>query len=86
MTASRALSDIPGPVPPSRPIEDRGGDGSSASAPASLIQLVTDGRMPPPRPNRRVEKIWDVVELDIAFDALPRDCDKGGFRTHWADR
>jgi len=35
-------------------------------------ELVRDGRMPAPR---RIDarKVWDVLELDEAFDALPRD-------------
>jgi hypothetical protein len=32
--------------------------------------LVFDGRMPPPRQIDR-RRVWDVNELDAAFDALP---------------
>lgn len=37
-------------------------------------ELVEDGRMPRPR---RIDKrkLWDVIELDLAFDVLPRDDD-----------
>ena len=35
-------------------------------------ELVADGRMPMPK---RIDsrKIWDIRELDLAFDALPDD-------------
>jgi predicted DNA-binding transcriptional regulator AlpA len=33
-------------------------------------QMVTDGRMPPPK---RIDgrKVWDLHQLDLAFDDLP---------------
>ncbi|MFN9438475.1 MAG: helix-turn-helix transcriptional regulator [Brevundimonas sp.] len=39
-------------------------------SPSKFDQLVADGRMPPPRQidGRRV---WDRLQLDQAFDALP---------------
>ena len=42
--------------------------------------MIDDGRMPKPVRigNRR---IWDVRELDLAFDALPREAEKDT----WAD-
>jgi hypothetical protein len=36
--------------------------------------LVRSGRMPPPRLVDDVQ-VWDVRELDVYFDALPRDAD-----------
>jgi hypothetical protein len=35
-------------------------------------EMVADGRMPPPRKvdNR---KIWDIRQLDVAFDQLPSE-------------
>lgn len=35
-------------------------------------EMVADGRMPTPR---RIDgrKVWDIRELDLAFDALPKD-------------
>jgi len=41
-------------------------------SPSKFDELVEDGRMPRPR---RIDKrkLWDVIELDLAFDALPRD-------------
>lgn len=38
-------------------------------------QLVSHGRMPPPR---RIDgrKVWDRLELDEAFDALPSEGDE----------
>ncbi len=39
-------------------------------SPATFDKLVSDGRMPAPR---RIDgrKVWDKLELDAAFDALP---------------
>lgn len=43
-------------------------------SPTTFDALVKDGRMPPPkRINSRT--IWDVRQLDEAFDALPSDED-----------
>jgi predicted DNA-binding transcriptional regulator AlpA len=40
-------------------------------------ELVKDGRMPQPkRINART--VWDVRQLDVAFDALPSDGDDDG--------
>ncbi len=45
-------------------------------------EMVDDGRMPKPK---RVDarKLWDVRQLDMAFEALPDD-DGGG--SSWADQ
>jgi hypothetical protein len=45
-------------------------------------QMVIDGRMPGPK---RIDarKIWDVHELDLAFDALPGEA--ACSRTSWDD-
>jgi predicted DNA-binding transcriptional regulator AlpA len=41
-------------------------------SPTTFDQLVKDGRMPPPkRINSRT--IWDIRQLDEAFEALPSD-------------
>jgi predicted DNA-binding transcriptional regulator AlpA len=41
-------------------------------SPTTFDALVKDGRMPPPkRINART--IWDVRQLDAAFEALPSD-------------
>ncbi len=39
-------------------------------------ELVRDGRMPGPK---RIDgrKLWDVRALDLAFDSLPDDSDRG---------
>ena len=41
-------------------------------SPCKFDQLIADGRMPNPR---RIDqrKVWDVRELDLSFDDLPRD-------------
>jgi hypothetical protein len=45
-------------------------------SPSKFDQLVKDGRMPPPKEvDGRV--IWDVVRLDLAFEALP---DRGAMK------
>jgi excisionase family DNA binding protein len=46
-------------------------------------EMVGDGRMPAPR---RIDgrKIWDIRDLDLAFDLLPRDC--VAVRNSWEDR
>jgi hypothetical protein len=51
-----------------RPIPRRG-IGISAT---KFDELVRDGRMPVPR---RIDsrKVWDVRDLDVAFDALPSE-------------
>jgi len=44
-------------------------------------EMVKDGRMPPPkRANSRV--IWDRIQLDAAFEALP---DIAQERNPWSD-
>ena len=52
-------------------------------SPSKFDELVHDGRMPEAR---RIDGrlVWDVRELDVAFDALPRN---GGSpaRTAWDD-
>jgi hypothetical protein len=44
-------------------------------------RMVADGRMPRAR---RIDgrKVWDVRELDLAFDALPHE---DGPRSSWED-
>jgi hypothetical protein len=45
--------------------------------------MLADSRMPPPR---RIDgrKIWDIRDLDMAFDALPREDAPAG--NSWDDR
>jgi hypothetical protein len=45
-------------------------------------EMLADGRMPTPR---RIDgrKVWDIRDLDMAFDALPRETAPGG---SWGDR
>lgn len=59
----------------SRAIPPRGLSRVSASAyigvgVTKFDAMVEDGRMPPPK---RIDgrKVWDILELDEAFDALP---------------
>ena len=70
MIRPRALSDI-------RPVPRRGLSRIEAAqyvgiGATKFDELVADGRMPTPR-QLDGRKIWDVVELDLAFDALPKE-------------
>jgi predicted DNA-binding transcriptional regulator AlpA len=53
--------------------------------PTKFDEMVADGRMPPPR---RIDgrKVWDVVELDSHFDALPHDDSAAATGNSWDDR
>jgi hypothetical protein len=53
-------------------------------SPCKFDQLIADGRMPAPR---RIDhrKVWDVRELDLSFDDLPRDDSLVGGNS-WEDR
>lgn len=46
-------------------------------------EMLADGRMPAPR---RIDgrKVWDVRDLDLAFEALP--VETGATGTSWEDR
>jgi hypothetical protein len=81
MTA-RTLSEM-------RPVPRRGLSRIDAAlyvgiSPSKFDQLVVDGRMPGAR---RIDgrKVWDVRELDLCFDDLPRD-DSGPAGNSWDDR
>jgi excisionase family DNA binding protein len=70
MTRSAALSAV-------RPIPRRGLSREEAAmyigvSAGKFDELVADGRMPAPRRIDR-RKIWDVRDLDVAFDALPSE-------------
>jgi excisionase family DNA binding protein len=67
---ARALYEI-------RPVPRRGLSRAEAAmyigiSAGKFDELVADGRMPAPR---RIDgrKVWDVRELDLAFDALPSE-------------
>jgi hypothetical protein len=78
---TRALSQL-------RPVPRRGLSHDEAAmyigvSAGKFDELLTDGRMPAPH---RIDsrKVWDVRELDLAFDALPRDDAPAG--NSWEDR
>jgi hypothetical protein len=52
-------------------------------SPCKFDELVADHRMPMPR---RIDarKVWDVRDLDLAFDALPYEDGSSG-KTTWDD-
>ena len=41
-------------------------------SPGKIDQMLTDGRMPVPRCIDG-RKVWDIRDLDLAFDTLPRE-------------
>jgi hypothetical protein len=51
-------------------------------SPASFDAMVTEKLMPGPRAWHR-RRLWDIRELDIAFDALPKDGE--AVSTGWED-
>jgi predicted DNA-binding transcriptional regulator AlpA len=70
ITCSAALSCV-------RPIPRRGLSRDEAAtyigiSATKFDELVRDGRMPGPK---RIDarKVWDVRDLDVAFDALPSE-------------
>ena len=54
-------------------------------SPCKFDQLIADGRMPGPR---RIDgrKVWDLRELDLSFDDLPRDDFGATLGNSWDDR
>ena len=54
-------------------------------SPSKFDQLVKDGRMPGPR---RIDcrKVWDIRELDLCFDDLPREDSGAASGNSWDDR
>jgi predicted DNA-binding transcriptional regulator AlpA len=53
-------------------------------SPSKFDELVDDGRMPRPR---RIDgrKVWDVRELDLAFNALPHEGGEVSEDESWSD-
>jgi excisionase family DNA binding protein len=71
-----------------RPVPRRGLSRVEAAAyvgvsPGKFDELVRDGRMPVPK---RIDgrKVWDIQNLDVAFDALPSENDTSEEST-WDD-
>jgi predicted DNA-binding transcriptional regulator AlpA len=74
----------------SRPIPRRGLSRIEAAmylgiSPTKFDALIADGRMPRPRMIDS-RKVWDIVELDSAFDDLPHDAPSIVPANSWADR
>jgi predicted DNA-binding transcriptional regulator AlpA len=74
----------------SRPVPRRGLSRLEAAmyfgiSPSKFDELVTDGRMPRPRVIDS-RKVWDVYELDMAFDELPREDSPPIAGNSWNDR
>jgi hypothetical protein len=70
------------------PLSPRGVSRVGAAAyvgvsPSKFDEMVRDGRMPTPK---RIDgrKVWDVRDLDLAFDALPYEHGSAG-KTTWDD-
>ena len=73
-----------------RPIPRRGLSREEAAmylgiSPSKFDELVGDGRMPRPR-MIDCRKVWDVYELDMAFDELPREDGPSTAGSSWDDR
>jgi hypothetical protein len=71
-----------------RPVPRRGLSRDEAAmyvgiSPGKFDQLLINGRMPMPR---RIDgrKVWDIRDLDMAFDSLPRE--DGPVVGSWDDR
>ncbi len=54
-------------------------------SPSKFDELVEDSRMPRPRMIDS-RKVWDVYELDVAFDDLPREDSPPSAGNSWDDR
>jgi predicted DNA-binding transcriptional regulator AlpA len=70
--SARALSDV-------RPVPRRGLSRTEAAmyvgiSASKFDELVADGTMPKPV-KLGCRKVWDIRDLDLAFDALPREDD-----------
>lgn len=71
-----------------RPCPRRGLSREEASmyvgvSPGKFDEMLRDGRMPVPR---RIDarKVWDIRDLDLAFEALPREDSQAS--GSWDDR
>jgi predicted DNA-binding transcriptional regulator AlpA len=74
----------------SRPVPRRGLSRTEAAmylgiSPSKFDELVDDSRMPRPR-MIDCRKVWDVYELDMAFDELPREDGPSAAGSSWDDR
>ncbi len=54
-------------------------------SPSKFEELVDDGRMPRPRMIDS-RKLWDICELDAAFDELPHADSPSIVANSWDDR
>ena len=66
-------------APPHHRIQPRGLSRVEAAdyvgvSPTTFDKLVADGRMPPPK-HINARNVWDVRQLDLAFEDLPSDDD-----------
>jgi excisionase family DNA binding protein len=74
----------------SRPVPRRGLSRIEAAmylgiSPSKFDELIKDGRMPRPRMIDS-RKLWDLHELDMAFDELPREDSTPIAGNSWDDR
>jgi predicted DNA-binding transcriptional regulator AlpA len=53
-------------------------------SPATFDKLRNEHKMPPPR-TIGTRKLWDVRELDVAFDDLPRENAPATGDSSWED-
>lgn len=83
------MTDRPTALAARRPIPRRGLARVEAAAYVGIgttkfDEMVSDGRMPPPR---RIDhrRVWDILELDLAFADLPHE-DVPTQPNSWEDR
>jgi predicted DNA-binding transcriptional regulator AlpA len=74
----------------SRPVPRRGLSRVEASmyfgiSPTKFDEMVKDGRVPPARMIGK-RKVWDIHELDLAFDELPHEDSPSIAGNSWDDR
>jgi predicted DNA-binding transcriptional regulator AlpA len=84
------MTDTVRPLSQSRPVPRRGLSRIEAAiylgiSPSKFDELVKDGRMPRPR-TIDSRKLWDIHELGVAFDDLPREDSPPIAGNSWDDR
>jgi hypothetical protein len=77
-------------IPASAPLPARGLSRERAAhylgiSPSKFDQLVQDGRVPTAR-LIDARKVWDIRELDLAFEELPREDASPSVGNSWGDR
>lgn len=77
--APRREASCGGP-PPARGLNRLEASRYVGVSPAKFDELVREGLMPPPK-CIGTRRIWDLRQVDLAFDALPAEEDRAGANT-----